>query len=126
MLNLDLSASTLREQPMEQVFADVFYDFNEAQSDSAMLNAYIDLIDLYVRVLRETTNWLCENGRTGAPIGKLLAAAAKWADDLTIVTFNHDLVIENEIHRRAALNARWCVDRCYGSVSTDLQPLYPS
>jgi hypothetical protein len=55
VLSLDLSTSTLREQPMEQVFADVFYDFIEAQSDTAMLNAYIDLIDLYVRVLRETT-----------------------------------------------------------------------
>jgi hypothetical protein len=125
VLSLDLSTSTLREQPMEQVFADVFYDFNEAQSDASMLNAYIDLVDLYVRVLQETTNWLCKDGRTGAPIGKLLAAAAKHAEELTVITFNHDLVIENEIHRRAALSSRWCVDQCYGSMSGDLQPLVP-
>ena len=43
VLKLDLSTATLREQPMEQVFKDVFYDFNEAQSDEAMLNAYVDL-----------------------------------------------------------------------------------
>lgn len=126
VLSLDVSTSTLREQPMEQVFADVFYDFNEAQSDTVMLNAYVDLIDLYVRVLRETTNWLCEDGRTGAPIGKLLAAAAKHSNELTIITFNHDLVIENEINRRATLGARWCVDECYGSMSNDLDALVPT
>jgi hypothetical protein len=125
VLNLDLATSTLREQRMEQVFADVFYDFNEAQTSSMMLNAYVQLIDLYMRVLIETTNWLCEDGRRGAPIGKLLAAAARHADDLTVITFNHDLVIENEIHRRAALNSRWCIDQCYGSMSADLKPLAP-
>jgi hypothetical protein len=58
-------------------------------------------------------------------VGKLLAAAGKYADDLTIITFNHDLVIENEIFRRAALASRWCLDGCYGSMSADLNQLYP-
>jgi hypothetical protein len=125
VLNLDLSTTTLREQRMEQVFADVYYDFMEAPGDQTALNAYIDLIELYLRVLQETTNWLSEDGRTGAPVGKLLAAAGKRADELTVITFNHDLVIENEIQKRAALRRRWCLDKCYGSMSDDLQLVVP-
>lgn len=52
-VNLDLSTSrsTLREQPMEQVFADVYYDFMETPGDRQRLDAYIDLVELYLRVL---------------------------------------------------------------------------
>ena len=126
VLRLDLSTTTLREQPMEQVFADVFYDFNEAQGTRIYREAYIDLIQLYVRVLQDTTNWLAEDGKRGGPVGKLLAAASRNADDLTVMTFNHDLVIENEIFRRAALSQRWCLDGCYGSMSSDLSRLFPA
>jgi hypothetical protein len=110
---------------MEEVFADVFYDFGEAPTTGVALDAYIDLVDLYLRVLRETTNWLCDDSRRGAPIGRLLAAAAKHSEELSIITFNHDLVIENEITRRAQLRRRWCIDRCYGSLSDDLTVLPP-
>lgn len=109
ILGVDPSSSTLADLRMEQVFADVFYDFGEAPTDRAVLRAYIDLVDLYLRVLRETTNWLAADGRHGAPIGKLLAAAAEGSDALTVITFNHDLVIENEINRRTQLRRRWCV-----------------
>ncbi len=110
---------------MEEIFKDVSYDFRENSGDKAALNAYIDLVDLYLRVLRETTNWLCADNRTGGPIGRLLAGAAKNADDLTIITFNHDLVIENEIARRASLRPRWCIDKGYGAISSLLNPLVP-
>ena len=73
-------------------------------------HAYADLVNLYLQVIRETTNWLSEDGRRGAPIGRLLADAASASESLTIVTFNHDLVIENEINRRAHLRRRWCLD----------------
>jgi hypothetical protein len=125
-LGVEPLASTLREYRMEQVFADVFYDFGETPGNRPSLNAYIDLVDLYLRVLRETTNWLCEDGRTGAPIGRLLAAASKASDELTVITFNHDLVIENEISRRSGLRRRWCIDQCYGSMSRELNLLLPT
>lgn len=124
-LGLDPIQTTLREYRMEEVFKDVSYDFRETPGDKVALNAYIDLVDLYLRVLRETTNWLCEPQRKYAPMGKLLDVAAKQADDLTIVTFNHDLVIENEIERRPRLRERWCLDQGYGSVSNDFELIYP-
>lgn len=112
-MGLEPTLASLREMRMEEVFRDVFFDFQETPTDRRALNAYVDLIDLYLRVLRETTNWLAEDGRRGAPIGRLLAAAAP-AERLTVLTFNHDLVIENEIARRATLAARWCLDTGYG------------
>ena len=123
---LNIDAAALTNSRMEGIFADVFYDFGEAPTDRSVLDAYVDLIDLYLRVIRETTNWLCEDSRTGAPIGRLLAAAAKPADELDVITFNHDLVIENEIARRAQLRQRWCLDQCYGSMSGKLNRLLPS
>jgi len=124
-LGIDPIQSTLREHRMEEVFKDVSYDFRETPDDKVALNAYIDLVDLYLRVLRETTNWLCDPKRKGAPIGRLLDAAAKRSDKLTIITFNHDLVIENEIERRKALRSRWCLDEGYGSVSKDFTLVNP-
>lgn len=116
VIGIDPTETTLREFRMEEVFKDAFYDLDENHTDKTVLNGYIDLVDLYLRLLRETTNWLCEDGRTGAPIGRLLAAAARRAEDLSIITFNHDLVIENEIFKRAQLRQRWCLDEGYGSL----------
>jgi hypothetical protein len=110
---------------MEEIFKDVSYDFREAPTNQAILDAYVDLVELYLRVLRETTNWLCEDNPRGAPLGRLLAAAAANSELLTIITFNHDLVIENEIYRRAHLRRRWCLDMGYGGVSEHLNVLTP-
>ena len=70
---------------MEEVFKDVFFDLEDTRT-AAVHSAYVELVDLYLRVIRETTNWLCEDSRSGAPIGQLLSAASG-ADDLTIITF---------------------------------------
>jgi hypothetical protein len=126
VLGVDPASGGLAAQRMEQAFADVFYDFGEAPDDPDVLHAYADLVNLYLQVIRETTNWLSEDGRRGAPIGRLLADAASASESLTIVTFNHDLVIENEINRRAHLRRRWCLDQCYGTMSSDLKLLFPS
>ena len=101
---------------MEEFFKDLFLDFQEAASGSATILAYEQLVDIYVKVLRRTTNWIGEDQRTGGPVGRLLAAAAEGADKLTVVTFNHDLVIENELMKRARLRRRWCIDQGYGSI----------
>jgi hypothetical protein len=56
-------------------------------------------------------------------VGRLLAEAARLGDRVTIITFNHDLVIENEIFRRQRLSRRWCLARGYGTISEKLDPL---
>lgn len=113
----DPRPSLTDEIRMEDFFKDLYFDFQESPNDESLRAAYTDLIDLYARLIRETTNWLCTDGRTGAPLGHLLAAAANQSDFVSIVTFNHDLVIENEIERRAKLKARWCIDEGYGTLS---------
>jgi hypothetical protein len=106
---------------MEEFFRDLFGDFQEADTRSNTAQAYEQLVDLYVRVLRETTDWIGRDGKKGGPIGRLLACAAEAADELTILTFNHDLVIENEIVKRARLRAQWCLGRGYGEFGESLR-----
>jgi len=124
IVGIEPTTTTLRELRMEEVFKDGFFDLDETPTDGITRDGYIDLVDLYLRVLRDTTNWLCANKRTGAPIGRLLAYAAA-ADALTILTFNHDLVIENEIVKRRRLSSRWCLDRGYGSIAPSLHLTKP-
>lgn len=125
VVGIDPDPMRLREFRMEEVFKDAFFDLAEAPSNRIVLDGYVDLVELYLRVLRVTTDWLCEDNRRGAPIGRLLAEAAGQAGDLTIITFNHDLVIENEIYKRAQLRRRWCLDKSYGSLGRHLQLLFP-
>jgi hypothetical protein len=116
----------LLDRRMEEVFKDVFYDFLEVPRDRVAYNAYIELVELYLAVLRATTNWLARSGRRGAPVGRLLAAVAPRSERLSVITFNHDLVIENEIYKRATLRNRWCLDQGYGSMSAGLDLLKPT
>lgn len=125
VIGIDPGSDRLRSVRMEELFKDVFFDFQENPTDRPTYEAYVGLVELYLRVLRDTTNWLCEDGRRGAPIGRLLAAAARVSSDLNVVTFNHDLVIENEIFRRVALRNRWCIDSGYGAVGDSFDLLYP-
>ena len=124
-VGIDPAPAAMRTLRMEEVFKDVFFDFQDDPQNQIAFNAYIDLVDLYLRVLRETTNWLAADSRRGAPIGRLIAAAAKAADEVTVMTFNHDLVIENEIQRRAQLRTRWCLEHGYGTFSAKLSGTTP-
>ncbi len=132
VIGLDPTAERLADLRMEEVFKDVFYDFQDDPRSDVNHGAYVDLVDLYLTVLRDTTNWLCADGRKGAPVGRLMAAAAAHSESLSVVTFNHDLVIENEIARRSQLASRWCLDQGYGaigaamtlSVPTGRQPMF--
>jgi hypothetical protein len=106
---------------MEEFFKEVFGDFQDSASPTAPAAlAYEQLVALYTRVLRETTDWIGADGLTGGPVGRVLAAAADVSDQLTVVTFNHDLVIENEIVKRARLKSRWCIEQGYGAFSKAL------
>src|SRR4051794_9164213 len=71
-VGIEPSETTLREVCMEEVFKDAFFDLDEAPTDKIALNGYVDLVDLYLRVLRETTNWLGDDNRKRAPVGRLL------------------------------------------------------
>jgi hypothetical protein len=117
LLQVDPTPRVLEQMRMEDFFKDLFYDFQSSPTSIPTRTAYTDLVNIYRRVLRDTTNWLCEDNRTGAPLGRLIAAAADTASHVSLVTFNHDLVIENEVYKRARLRTRWCVDKGYGSIS---------
>jgi hypothetical protein len=116
---------------MEEFFKDLYHDFQNRPADGSLRGAYIALVSAYMRVIRETTNWLCEDSRLRAPIGRLIAAAAEQADTVSVITFNHDLVIENEIFKRARLRQRWCLHNGYGAIGSSMSalrgaaPLFP-
>jgi hypothetical protein len=127
----DIAASPQR---MEEFFKDLFYDFlQETRTDTKTVCAYTQLVSIYTRVLRETTDWMGEDNRTGGPVGRLVSSAADAAGEVTILTFNHDLVIENEIYKRVRLRKRWCLEQGYGTfgntcefTGTRAQPQFPA
>lgn len=104
---------------MEEFLRDLFHDFlhERASADSVAVVAYRQLVAIYARVLRETTGWMLGSGFTGGPLGRVIASAADCSDRVDIITFNHDLAIENEIYKRARLRKRWCIDQAYGPFS---------
>jgi hypothetical protein len=121
LMGEDPPPEQVRKLRMEEFFKDVFFDFqDDPVADGAAHVAYVQLVDLYAGVLTETTNWLCSD-RGGAPVGRLLAAVGEPADSLTVITFNHDLVIESEIFRRARLRSRWCLSKGYGTFGDELR-----
>lgn len=104
---------------MEEFMRDLFHDFLQQRTtaSSEPVLAYRQMVRIYARVLGDTTNWMLDPRRTSGPLGQLIAATAEHADQLDIITFNHDLVIENEIFKRARLRQRWCLERSYGDFS---------
>ena len=111
---------------MEAFFRELFFDFQEASPGSSTALAYEQLLELYLKVLRQTTDWIGADNRTGGPIGKLLAEAANSSDEVVIITFNHDLIIENEIFKRLRMRHLWCIEKCYGSLSSALDYTAPT
>jgi hypothetical protein len=126
VVGVEPTPTALREIRMEEVFKDAFYDLEESPASARILDGYTDLVDIYLRLLRETTNWLCDPKRRAAPVGRLLDAAASRAESLTVITFNHDLVIENEILKRTRLRQRWCLDVGYGAVTSSFTLVVPT
>lgn len=103
---------------MEAFFREVFHDFLESgDTNTTIKDAYLQLVDIYAGVIRETTNWMQEDNYTGGPVGRLLALSADTAGEVDVITFNHDLIIENEIVKRARLANRWCLEQGYGTFS---------
>jgi len=104
---------------MEEFLRDLFHDFLSQQNNATgpAVDAYRQMIDIYGQVLRRTTDWMRGDSYSGGPVGRMIAAAADIADEVDIITFNHDLVIENEIFKRRRLRRRWCIQTSYGAFS---------
>jgi hypothetical protein len=109
-----------RDARMEVFIRDVFHDFLRDQDDanSEGVGAYRRLVALYTTVLRQTTDWVRKSTYSGGPVGKLIAEAASVAEHVDVVTFNHDLMIENEIYKRRRISPLWCINRGYGALDT--------
>lgn len=105
------------EPRMEEFFGDVYYEVLEAAdpTHSPALDAYRALLRSYTRTLAETTAWFHDRplGAIGRWFRQLLAVAD--LERLTIVTFNHDLVLENVLIQLPRAQ-RWCVDEGYGPI----------
>jgi len=76
--------------------------------------AYFDLLQLYNRELLSTTNWLV--GRRRGPIETLIRHELSGRHELTIVTFNHDLLVENALMGlpKRTYGRQFCVQHSYG------------
>lgn len=104
------------EHTMEEVFNFLYSDvFSDAPPDAAF-DAYWALLRMYTTAIARTTNELAGTTRSG--IGALLRTLwRRDKSDMTFVTFNQDLVIENAIEE-AKLSAAysqipWDFEQCY-------------
>lgn len=79
----------------------------------ASAGAYFDAVDLYAREITATTNWLM--GKKGL-IRKLIQAELRAGRDVTVVTFNIDLLAENAVDslRGARPGVEWSLNHAYG------------
>jgi hypothetical protein len=76
---------------------------------------------LYNRELSATTNWMI--GRKRGPIETLLRIElARGPSSLTVITFNHDLLVENAVTNLPPrrFGTRWCLDHGYGFSPADV------
>jgi hypothetical protein len=103
------------ERPgMEAFFKDVFYDFITNRKRGPRKSVvYAELLRLYRLVILDTTDWVCDAADDG-PVPALIKAAAIEAEELDVVTFNHDLLIENALADLPNSSERWCLRHGYG------------
>lgn len=99
---------------MEEFFKDLFYDFVSNADDERAHAAYRQLVSAYATVLRRTTNDVAAVGAKG-PVYQLVRTAARSASRLSLITFNHDLILENVLASGPALRGRWCLRHGYGA-----------
>jgi hypothetical protein len=103
---------------LEQYFADIYYEVAATRS-SPEFSAYVALVRLYSRVLGATTGWMAGRQRLGH-LGQLISKEVNRPEnDLTVITFNHDLVIENIAHSLAGSPHQWCLTSLYNDLSLD-------
>lgn len=108
---------------MEEFFKDLFFDFSKTQTGTEVAGAYTDLVGVYRRVISRTTDWMTADKWKGGPVGELIAWAVAAADSVALLTFNQDLVLENEIYKRPELREHWCLRHGYGQFGDHLHVL---
>ncbi len=115
---------------LEQYFADVYYEVASARSSQA-LPVYLELLALYVEVLCQTTNWIATHPRAGS-VDRLVEREVNRnaPEETTIMTFNHDLVLEGAIVRLWPNFMGGCLNALYGDLGlTELfstgRPTFP-
>ncbi len=98
---------------MEMFFSEVFYEVWNESANAELILAV--LLRLYSALIAQTTNWLVHRdrpSRLGRLIGHLLDNQN--GDELTIITFNQDLVVENELLLLSDMSDRMTLLRLYG------------
>ena len=105
---------------LEQYLGRLFFEMN-ADATTTNVRAYFDLVRWYAAELLTTTNWMM--GRSGS-IKKLLERELRRPSSLSIVTFNHDLLIENALSLMAPrlFGQPWCLKHAYG-ITPSLAPV---
>jgi hypothetical protein len=98
---------------LEQHVGRLFFDM-QTDPGSANVSAYYDLIRLYSDELLATTSWM--SGRRSGPLRRVIEAELRRGHDLSILTFNHDLLIENALVHipSRSFGSVWCMKHAYG------------
>jgi hypothetical protein len=97
---------------LEQHLGRIYFAMRN-EGTTASRTAYFDLVRLYQSELLKTTNWMI--GR-GGMCRRLIQAELKAGSKLTILTFNHDLLVENALDKlpRRQHGGAWCLRHVYG------------
>ncbi len=103
--------------PLEQFFADVYYEVASRRRPEAY-NVFVHLVRLYSSVIAHTTNWMAIR-TDGGVLDRFLQTEieAAGSDTPTVITFNHDLVIENCIYRLTRRSPDWCLTALYADAN---------
>ena len=101
---------------LEEHLGRLFYELNTAAS-VRNIESYYDLVRLYNNELLDTTNWMV--GRSGM-IKRLIQRELTTYGRVSVVTFNHDLLIENALATipSSRYGNVWCFRHCYGLPET--------
>ncbi|MGH2971554.1 MAG: hypothetical protein ACRDLE_05395 [Gaiellaceae bacterium] len=105
---------------MEEFFKDVFYDFVSNVEDRRAQEAFRQLVGVYTTVLRRSTNEVAAAGARG-PLLRLLDKAGRASSHLSLITFNHDLILENIVSDATPLRGRWCLRHGYGKFGEQVR-----
>jgi hypothetical protein len=112
---------------LEEHLGRLFFEMQTTPND-ANVRAYYDLVGLYCDDLLSTTNWMTE--RSG-PMRKLVERELRRPARVSVITFNHDLLIENALSLipSRSYGAVWCLRHAYGfgdevRTCSNNQPLF--
>ncbi len=120
-------ASTTRRISLEQYLGRLYFEMvnSRAQSDVAH---YYRLVRFYAAELLTTTNWIVDRRGT---LTRVIRDALDTSAKVTVVTFNHDLLVEAALSGLPrGYEGAWCLRHAYGGdvwgspVSVASQPMF--